>query len=888
MYPYKFSIVMAAYNVEAYLDEAIESLQEQTIGFDDIQVILVDDGSTDNTAAICDSYAAQYDNILALHQTNQGVSSARNLGLTKVSGQFVNFMDSDDKLSADTLEHVYTFFSAHEAETDVTVIPMIYFDGQSNEHRLNFYKKTTCIADLEEHPDYVAMSMSCSFVRAEAASTIHFDTRLAYAEDARALVSILLVKRKLGIVSDAVYWYRHRSNGITSAMGNAHNNPAWYQPHLDHFSLAIIRQCLDTYGAVPAFVQYTLAYDLQPPLKVDSIPSGIMSEAEQKHYLETLFSIYNYIDDKIILAQKHCFAEQKLFVLRNKHKELPDFIKKKNNILLTYNGETIYSLKRSLVTIDFIKIRGTRCSIEGTVNYFPTVMHEVRPYLLVNGKKHACRPTEHNENHYCLDHLVLTRQGFIGRFDIDPNDPVTEIQFMYIYDDMRVIPFKYKFGKFVPVETTFPEQYGIIGNYTVQFKENAIALEEATAQSVEDKEALFLSAVRNSGQYSEEDIALRTKARSLQKKSAVWMICDRYDQAGDNGEAFFRYLRKYHRFTVKPYFVLAKGSPDRERMEAIGPVVTYGSQEHKLLYLLSRFMISSHADDFILHPFAEQDPLYKDLTAQKNIVFLQHGVIQDDLSGWLNRYNKNFTGFVTTARPEYQSICDTSYGYPAENVWLTGLPRYDRLYNAPQKQITIMPTWRRNLLATLNEDNHWVALPGMADSAYVQFYKALFSHPKLQGTAKACGYTIAFKPHPAFTDFLPVFDVPDNVKVLGQDVTYRDAFAQSDLLLTDYSSVAFDFAYLRKPILYYQGDRDEFFSGEHICSLGYFDYERDGLGDVTYTLDETIDQLVAYMESGCQLKDKYCERIDHFYAFHDKKCCKRIYKEIRKAGKRKA
>ena len=95
-------------------------------------------------------------------------------------------------------------------------------------------------------------------------------------------------------------------------------------------------------------------------------------------------------------------------------------------------------------------------------------------------------------------------------------------------------------------------------------------------------------------------------------------------------------------------------------MEAIGPVVTYGSQEHKLLYLLSRFMISSHADDFILHPFAEQDPLYKDLTAQKNIVFLQHGVIQDDLSGWLNRYNKNFTGFVTTARPEYQSICDTS------------------------------------------------------------------------------------------------------------------------------------------------------------------------------------------------------------------------------------
>ena len=192
-----------------------------------------------------------------------------------------------------------------------------------------------------------------------------------------------------------------------------------------------------------------------------------------------------------------------------------------------------------------------------------------------------------------------------------------------------------------------------------------------------------------------------------------------------------------------------------------------------------------------------------------------------------------------------------------------------------------MPTWRRNLLSALNEDNHWVALPGMEKSAYVQFYKALFRHPKLQEAAKKYGYTIAFKPHPAFQDFLSVFDLPDTVRVLGQDVAYRDAFAQSDLLLTDYSSVAFDFAYLRKPILYYQGDRDEFFSGEHICSLGYFDYERDGLGDVTYNLEETVEQLISYMQSGCKLKDVYRDRIEQFYAFHDKKCCKRIYKKIR-------
>ena len=112
------------------------------------------------------------------------------------------------------------------------------------------------------------------------------------------------------------------------------------------------------------------------------------------------------------------------------------------------------------------------------------------------------------------------------------------------------------------------------------------------------------------------------------------------------------------------------------------------------------------------------------------------------------------------------------------------------------------------------------------------------------------------------------------------EAQYRDIYAKSDLIVTDYSSAVFDFAYLRKPVLYTQFDAETFFSGEHSYTKGYFDYERDGFGEVEYDLDSAIDRIIEYMENGCQLKDKYRERIDKFFAFNDQNNCQRVFEKI--------
>ena len=93
----KLSIIIPIYNVERYLEETINSVLKQT--FTDFELILVDDGSTDNSGKICDKYAQKDSRVKVIHKPNGGVSSARNAGVDNATGEFIGFVDSDDIIS---------------------------------------------------------------------------------------------------------------------------------------------------------------------------------------------------------------------------------------------------------------------------------------------------------------------------------------------------------------------------------------------------------------------------------------------------------------------------------------------------------------------------------------------------------------------------------------------------------------------------------------------------------------------------------------------------------------------------------------------------------------------------------------------------------------------
>ena len=131
-----FSIITAVFNTADYLEDAIESLLAQSIGFEEhVQLILVDDGSTDGSGLKCDTFRARYpNNITVFHQDKRGVSAARNRGLSAAEGLYIGFLDSDDRLSHDTLRNVADFFRLHCGEMDAVSIPIHWFDGKTGEH----------------------------------------------------------------------------------------------------------------------------------------------------------------------------------------------------------------------------------------------------------------------------------------------------------------------------------------------------------------------------------------------------------------------------------------------------------------------------------------------------------------------------------------------------------------------------------------------------------------------------------------------------------------------------------------------------------------------------------------------------------------------------------
>ena len=351
IYEYKFSIVMAVYNVEKYLREAVESLVHQTIGFESIQLILVNDGSPDRSPVICDEYAEKYpNNVVVIHKKNGGVSSARNEGLKHVKGELVNFLDSDDKLSENTLDEVWKFYLKNKLEIDLISIPLFFFEGAKGEHPLNVkFAKGTRVIDLKTEWNMPQLSGASTFFKASILKKYEFDIRLAYAEDAKLITQILTTNLKLGVVAEAKYLYRKRVGNNASAIQNSGKTRNWFMPCLEYFNEACIKYAKNTLGTIPLYVQNAVMHDLQWKFLQKSIPEGVMDSDEETEYLRRLFAILQDIENKVIFKQSPKeWAMLKIFNKENPNAKLME-IEEKEILLDTIEKQLKRLMKMFLI-----------------------------------------------------------------------------------------------------------------------------------------------------------------------------------------------------------------------------------------------------------------------------------------------------------------------------------------------------------------------------------------------------------------------------------------------------------------------------------------------------------------------------------------------------------
>lgn len=353
------------------------------------------------------------------------------------------------------------------------------------------------------------------------------------------------------------------------------------------------------------------------------------------------------------------------------------------------------------------------------------------------------------------------------------------------------------------------------------------------------------------------------------KNKHIWFFMDRPEVADDNGIHLFKYAVNKDK-DIKKYFILDKNNADFESIKKIGDVLPFQSIKHRYLTLFVENIVTSHPENQIIYPFWRSFPYFAGLLKSNNI-FLQHGIIKDDISSWLNKTEMNLSFFLTSSPQEYESILQNNYHYDENIVKLLGLPRYDNLKNEEnKKQILIMPSWRNYLAGKRDEE--------ILESEFYKQFNSLLNNEKLIDIAKKYGYEIIFKPHHHIYKFIGLFKVNDYVKIPPEETKYQTLFNNGSLLITDYSSVAFDFAYLKKPILYYQYSEDYHFD----LKDSYFKYDKMGFGEICDNEDDLVNKIEECLENDCQIKDKYLKRINEFFIYTDKNNCMRVYDAIKK------
>ncbi len=387
--------------------------------------------------------------------------------------------------------------------------------------------------------------------------------------------------------------------------------------------------------------------------------------------------------------------------------------------------------------------------------------------------------------------------------------------------------------------------------------------------------------------FPEEVISKRKllKSSNFKKKlKDAWILMDRDTQADDNAEHFYRYLQKEHP-QVNVFFVLRRNSHDWQRLKKDGfKLIPFGSLKYEALLVNAKHLISSHADTYVTHYFNHK---YYDDLLQYKYTFLQHGIIQNDLSYWLNF--KKIDLFITSTQREFNSIVTdySPYKFTTKEVKLTGLPRHDTLLSlirSEKKNILIMPTWRQHLTGKAKgKSNDREYNDAFSSSDFYKNWKSVLHSPKLKKIHKEMGVEIHFFLHANIQQYLHLFEVPPYIKDISHNTaSIQQLFAQASMMLTDYSSVAFEMAILKKPILYYQFDYNDVFGGKHLTSKGYFDYKKDAFGSIVYDEEKLFSDLETIVNNNFNLKEKYSKRIENFFTYFDTNNCQRVYKAIQR------
>ena len=870
-FSYKFTVIIPVYNRGDMVHIAFESVKNQTMNFDDIEVLIVNDGSTDDSLKKCRALAGNSKNVKVLDKPNGGISSARNCGIKNATGKYIAFLDDDDALEEKTLESAYNLFEEHYDEIDLLTYKITYIqNGQKAKWRHFRYDvlTETGVYSLEENPSIVQTTINVC-IKNQAENTKLFDESLSYMEDQAYNNAVLADKMKIGFVEDGEYLYNRHDDSAVSVSSSAIH---CFEKFMNYFETLFGK-----YDAVPKYYQCCFLHNLTYRLKDDVLFPYHYNEKDFAAAMGRISSLLARVDETTMFID---------FPMDDFYRTYFWCLKPNRKAELKFNdfSQELVLGKRVLMERHNVTFVVKRFFFDGKSARFigyirsPFFNFMDKPELYLNfydGGRDI--QIELNKSSFCY-YFCKHECAKAWSFDFTVNLNRTVNFDFYCKMGERCYPCVYEFNSNIVAKPNSPGFIYMKNDTRIQLKENLFMVKKMSHSEYlrrETKRMLHLASTKPADGISYMII------KEL-KKNEIWLYNDNLYTVKDN--AYYQFKHDFNKDDgVKRYYVM-DGDPSRMKglftPEEEKHIVKFASKKHILLFFAASKIITSFCEASAFTPvIPKHRRMFFDLT-DFEVIYLQHGILHATTPTKYSKDRVFVDKIVVSSQFEIDNLTE-NYGYNFSDLIPSGMPRYDYtdLAKKPKNRILYAPSWRDKLVGKYVNRERKFYDSVLKNSNYYKGIVAFLTDPVLLEALEKNDIILDFKPHPNFRGYAHLFEpfLNDRIVLAAPNVELADY----KLFITDFSSFNFDYIYQGRQLLYFVPDLDDFKCG---AVTFYRDIDlkfEDGFGDYTTDPHEAAELVVKRINCNFETDEKYKNRIDNFFLSKGNHC-EKLYRYLKK------
>lgn len=821
---------------------------------------------------------SKYDNAIYIKDNLENIAKSLNIAKEKATGDYINFSYASSWIEEKGLKQLQKNISN---KNDIIIFSSQFFEDRKKhyEESLPNLKQESIINNYDVNQLY----LSGYFFKNEIIKTLNFDENLNNESEIKFILEVLLQNKNYTSIKENYCYYLNQP--VFKANCDESFTKEWYINSLDEFILPILKK----YNV--HFIKYICFYLIliRFMANINSKNTNTLTEKELSSFLLKVKECLEIIDDEIILYSefkgipKYC--NQIFFYYKHNLQNEKMHLSSSGDIIV--NNLTFS--KPNTITILAINNQNNKIFVDLEYNGLKFIEAGGEISVKLDSKKINLKENKIYSKTLFFDECFNEKYTFMIEIDKNEINNNSKLEFFYKYNDIEV-PLELLFNATTPQARL----YHTFKNYYWKYEKNKILTYEYNKiifktinkiQHLMKELQLYKDFLVSSKKKKLAILAIFLRViyritKPFFNNKNIWITFDKLYKGGDNGEYFFQYCLT-RKDDIDCYYIINKNAYDYNRLKNNDKVLKFKSLRQYLYVLNSKCVFATHAKCYSFLAFTKgKEKYFRDLF-NFDIFCLQHGLTIQDIPHLQNRLSDNTKLYFCASDFEIKNIEKKEYDYVGYNaIKKTGIPRFDGLKNNDKKQILITPTWRSNMAnskTAIGQTRPYY--DKFKTTPYFTIYNSLINDKKIIEYAEKLGYNIIYLIHPTLTAQIKDFDKNEYVKIFSvtEDQSYEKLLTESSLMITDYSGVQFDFAYMHKPILYFHPSE----LPPHYKDGG-INYKEDGFGPILKTKDELVKELCKYMENNCRIEEKYIQRSKKFFIYNDYNNCKRIYEETLK------